>query len=416
MLLKTLLNNRYKLKSFVYESVTIDKTQESIEVKIIPRKNSKIRCSNCSGFKYGIYDTLKERSYEFIPILGMKVFFKYRPRRINCNLCGVTVESVPWATGKNKLTDPFKLFLSSWARKLSWKEVSDEFKVNWKQVFNSVEYVVNYGLSKRVLSGIKSIGIDEIKIRKGHKYATVVYQIDKGFKRLLWVGEDRKAKTVLKFFRMFSKEQLSEIEHVCSDMWKAYLKVIKKKIPDALHILDRFHIVANMNKAMDKVRSEEAKKLKETGYEPVLTGNRWCFLKSKNNLTDNQKSSLKELLKYNLTSTRAYLLKEEFQLLWKYKSANYAGKFIDSWTKKVMYSKIKPLKKQAKSIRNHKELILNWFRAKEQLSSGIVEGFNNKCKVTIRKSYGFKSFKCLEIALYHSLGNLEEPKLVHKLW
>ena len=123
---------------------------------------------------------------------------------------------------------------------------------------------------------------------------------------------------------------------------------------------------------------------------------------------------MKELLSYNLKSVRAYLLKEEFNFFWEYISPYWAGKFLDIWCTKVMRSKIDPMKKMAKSIRKHKPLILNWFRAKKAFSSGIVEGLNNKAKVATRKAYGFKAFEYAEIALYHQLGKLPEPPMTHR--
>ena len=122
---------------------------------------------------------------------------------------------------------------------------------------------------------------------------------------------------------------------------------------------------------------------------------------------------LRDLLRYNLKTVRAYLLKEAFQQLWEYNSAAWAGKFLDEWCRQVMRSRIEPMKKIARSLREHRELILNYFRAQKLLSSGVVEGLNNKAKVTMRKSYGFRTFRTLELALYHSLGKLPEPESTH---
>src|SRR5437879_248810 len=122
---------------------------------------------------------------------------------------------------------------------------------------------------------------------------------------------------------------------------------------------------------------------------------------------------LRDLLRYNLKTVRAYLLKEAFQQLWEYNSPSWAGKFLDEWCRQVMRSRIEPMKKIARSMREHRELILNYFRAQKLLSSGVVEGLNNKAKVTMRKSYGFRTFRCLELALYHSLGKLPEPESTH---
>jgi len=133
---------------------------------------------------------------------------------------------------------------------------------------------------------------------------------------------------------------------------------------------------------------------------------RWCILKRKANLTSQQKFRLRDLLCYNLQTVRAYLLKEDFQRFWDYNSPTWAGLYLDFWIQQTMRSRIDPMKKFAKTLRAHRELILNYFKAKKQFSSGLVEGLNNKVKVTMRKSYGFRTFRITELALYHALGQI----------
>jgi transposase len=209
------------------------------------------------------------------------------------------------------------------------------------------------------------------------------------------------------------KHVISKIVFVCSDMWEPYLKLIRENCSEALHILDRFHIVANMNKALDHVRAEEASRMKREGRAPVLKKSRWLLLRHGENLGADQHFRLRDLLRYNLKTVRAYLLKEAFQQLWEYSSPAWAGKFLDEWCRQTMRSRIEPMKKIARSLRNHRELILNYFRAQKLLSSGVVEGLNNKAKVTMRRSYGFRTYRVLELALYHSLGKLPEPESTH---
>ena len=150
------------------------------------------------------------------------------------------------------------MFLSRWARRLSWKEVATIFNVSWDKVYRSVAWVVEYGLQHRSLDGVTAIGVDEVQFQKGHRYLTVVYQINAECRRLLWVGQDRSTKTLLRFFKMLGGERTAAIQFVCSDMWQPYLKVIGKKAGQATHILDRFHIVAKLNKALDEIRAAEA--------------------------------------------------------------------------------------------------------------------------------------------------------------
>ncbi|UEN98997.1 ISL3 family transposase [Acidiferrobacter thiooxydans] len=314
------------------------------------------------------------------------------------------------------MTTAYMQFLATWARKLSWLTVSQSFHTSWDQVYRSVEWIVHWGLAHRVLGPIKAFGVDEIAYSRGHKYLTLVCQIEAGLVRLLWVGRERTVKTFEGFFTMLGQETCAGIEFVCSDMWRPYIRVIRERCSQAVHILDRFHIVAKMNDALDEVRAEEARALTRHGQEPVLKKSRWCLLKRSENLTTPQKERLKELLRYNLKSVRAYLLKEDFQQLWTYQSAIWAGKFLDTWCTTALRSRIESMKKIARMCRRHRELILNWFKAKGPISNGIVEGLNSKAKLTIRKSYGFRSPEILEMALYHALGKLPEPTLTHEFY
>lgn len=195
-------------------------------------------------------------------------------------------------------------------------------------------------------------------------------------------------------------------------MWKPYLKVIAKKASQAVNVLDRFHIMVHMNKAIDEVRAQEVKALKAKGCVPVLTKARWVLLKRPENLTEKQEARLSDLLRYNLRSLRAYLLKEQFQFFWDYVSRYWAGRFLDRWCTRTM--RAKPMKKVARMLRAHRPLLLNWFRAKGQLSSGVVEGFNGKAKLISKRAFGFRTFRGLEIALYHGLGNLPEPEFTRE--
>jgi len=227
MLIKTILNHCQKFNSFVYLNAHFEKNQIADPVLIIEieaRKNGKKLCSVCKIQCKG-YDRLNARRFMFIPVWGIPVYFRYARRRVSCPIHGVVVEYIPWAEGKSHLTNTFKIYLSQWAKYLSWKKVAEIFKVHWQHVFESVEHVVEYGLKHRCLEKIESIGIDEIQYRIGHKYLTLVYQIDSHKRRLLYVCKDRTAKSLLRFFHNFGKLRTSALKVICSDMWKPYLKV-----------------------------------------------------------------------------------------------------------------------------------------------------------------------------------------------
>ncbi len=420
MQLKSILNRVEKIPGFVYEKVSWSRDGKEIEVEIRPRKNSWAICSDCGSIAIK-YDQLRARRFAFVPVWQIPVTLVYRMRRVSCHACGVKVEKVPWAEGKNQISTTYLWFLAAWARRMSWTEVAQVFATSWNVVSRAVEHAVQWGRRHVNLDGIRSIGVDEILHRRGSKahggprYLTLVYQIDEQCKRLLWIGKDRREETLHEFFDWFGVERSQQIRFVCSDMWPAYLKVVRTRASNALQILDRFHIAAMINKAIDRIRAGEVRALKKKGREAVLTHSRWLFLKRPENLSDPQHEKLGDLLRMNLRIVRAYLLKEGLQRFWTYRSPFWAGAFLDAWCTRAIRSKIQELKQVAKTLRAHRPLMLNWFRAKG-LSAGAVEGLNNKAKVTTRKSYGFRSFRVTELALYHALADLPQPEFIHRFW
>jgi transposase len=415
MQLKTILNRVEPFKSFVYGKArwVEGSGRPTLEVEVLARKNGRPICSGCGRPGPG-YDRLPERRFEFVPLWAITVYFVYALRRVECRRCGVTVERVPWAVGKSHLTTSYRWFLARWAKHLSWQVVASIFHTTWRNVFESVKHAVFWGLFHQDLDGIEAIGVDEIQWQRGQHYLTLVYQIEDGMKRLLWVAQERTEESLRRFFQTLSAEGRQSIRFVCSDMWQPYLNVVAEQLKEAVHVLDRFHIMKKMNEAIDEVRRSEARRMEENGYEPVLKHSRWCLLKRPENRTEKETVKLSELLQYNLQSVRSHLLREDFQRFWEYISPGWAVKFLDEWCTRTMRSKIEPMKKVATSLREHRDLILNWFRAKGTVSAGSVEGLNNKAKLTTRKAYGFRTYEAIEIALYHTLGDLPEPNFTHE--
>jgi transposase len=416
MHLQSILRRVHPLPGFVYDKASLRKTRSAceVDVRVRARAGSRGRCGNC-GLKRPGYDTLGERRFAFVPLWGMAVYLIYAMRRVDCRRCGVTVEMVPWASGKSPSTHAYTWFLASWAKVLSWSETARRFRTSWDVVFRAVAHAVRWGLEHRHLDGIRSIGVDELSWKKGHKYLTVVYQIDHGCRRLLHIAKDRTAKSFHGFFDMLGDARTRNIEFVASDMWKAFRGVVQRRCSAALHVLDRFHVMQLMSKAIDDTRRQEVRLLRAQGRAPLLTKTRWLLLKRPKNLRRGERSRLRELVRINLRSVRAYLLKEHFQRFWSYKSVAGGHRFLLQWTDMAMRSRIDPIKKFARTLRAHKRELLNWFRARGQFAAGATEGFNNKARITTRKAYGFRTYEHAEIALYHALGHLPEPDwLTHR--
>ena len=416
MQVTTILNQIEKHKGFVFGkacwSVGSDGCRQ-LEVPVRSRKGSKGICLDC-GKRGSTYDHLPERRFRYVPLWGIPVMLVYAMRRVNCARCGVVVEAVPWGAGKTPLTWSFVVYLADWAKVLSWQEVARRFHVNWQQVYDSVRFVVNLGLMSRDISNVRALGIDEIHFGRGQQYLTVVYQLCGDVRRLLFVGKGREAASLTPFFEEMGKEWCGCITHVCTDMWQAYLNAIQEHLSDAVHVLDRFHIVKLLNEAVDKVRRQEAGRLRKQGID-VLKGLKYVFLKRPENLTERQQESLQGIISQSwLFSVRAYLWKEKFQLFWQYSSPYWARRYLQRWCKGVMHSRLAPLKKFVGTIREHEDLIMNWFDAKKQFSSGAVEGMNRKVNLITRKAYGYRDYELLKIALFHALGDLPQPEITHK--
>jgi transposase len=413
--IKIILNRCHPIRGFVYDDSFFGDGQ-AIDVLVRARKRSRPVCSGCKR-KGPTYDTAREaRGFNFIPLWGFTVILWYCMRRVDCRQCGVTVEAVPWATGKERACLVYQYFLAFWAKRLAWTDVARVFHTSWGVVFRAVEHVVSWGLEHRNLDGIKAIGIDEIAVWSGHRYLTVVYQLDAGVRRLLWVGHGRTKGTCRAFFVWFGQARRTALEFVSSDMWRSCIDVVAHWAPQAVHVLDRFHIVKRLNEAVDQVRRSESKTLGKAGFRPIKN-TRWCLLKRLDKLAPSQLDKLVDLLGYNLRTVRAYLHKEAFEAFWRYRSATWAGWFLDAWCKRVMRSRLPPLKAIARSLRNHRELILNWFRAKKEISQAVVEAMNANAKLAIRKARGFRAYHNVRIALFHQLGHLPEPSFsTHQFW
>jgi transposase len=415
---KTVLNQIQHFVGFVYQSIRMRGSGGSlrIEAHIEPHRGIRGKCATCLKPSPG-YDQLPERRWLSVPLWGIIVHFFYRPRRVECAEHGVGVEHIPWSQGKRPVTTAMMGFLARWARRLSWRETARTFQTSWEAVYHSVEWFVGWGLAHRPLDAVRSVGIDEIHWGQGKRadqFLTVIYQIDRHCRRLLWVGRRRTQATLRRGFKELGPQVRSGLRYVCSDMWQPYLAVIGQQAGHALHILDRFHIVQHLNQAVDQVRRAESARLRGKPLAARLKKMRWKLLRKGSRVRGHARIKLQGLLASKLATGRAWDLKECFNHFWHYKSTCWAGGFLDYWTERALRSRLEPMKKVARMLRKHEELLLNWFKAKGEVSTGVVEGLNNKIRVVTRRSYGFRTYKAMELALYHNLGRLPEPESTHR--
>jgi transposase len=415
------LNLVQRFVGFVYQEVRMDCVPgkaPSIVITIEPHAGIPRRCSLCQKPAPG-YDRLRQRHWLFVPLWGIPTYFCYAPRRVECAEHGVIIEHIPWSVGKRPVTRAMMELLARWGRRLSWLETARTFHTSWESVYRSVEWFVQWGLAHRQLRGVAAIGVDEIHWGRGLKadnFLTVIYQIDAGCRRLLWVGKRRSQASLRRGLNALGPELVQGLRFVCSDMWKPYLKVIETHVGHAVHVLDRFHITSHLNQAVDQVRRAETTRLRTKSKKAAqrLKHMRWPLLRRHSRVRGRARQKLNALLASKLATARAWELKDTFAHFWKYKSPIWAGAFLDYWCFRAMRSRLDPMIKVARMLRAHEPLILNWFRAKGEISNGPVEGLNNKIRVVTRRSYGFRTYKAMEIALYHNLGRLPEPESTHR--
>jgi len=415
---KTILNALQHFPGFVFQDIRLQRYRDGqprcIEIGVEPHAGIPAKCSRCRKPAPG-YDQLPPRFWLFVPLWGLVTWFVYAARRVHCPEHGVVVEHVPWSEGKRPVTIAMMCFLSRWARRLSWRETAQVFGTSWECVYRSVEWFVEWGLEHRKLANVQALGVDEIhwgRSKGADRFLTVIYQIDGHCRRLLWVGKRRTQATLRHGLAALGDEVVSGLRFVCSDMWRPYLNVIAEKAGQALHVLDRFHITTHLNQAVDQVRRAESGRLRASASAQAdrLKNMRWKLLRRGSRVRGKARQQLNALVASKLATARAWLLKETFQPFWRYRSTTWAGYFLSVWTERALRSRLEPMKKVARMLRSHENLLMNWFKAKGEISSGAVEGLNNKIRVVTRRSYGFRTYKAMEIALYHNLGRLPEPE------
>lgn len=417
---KAILNCVHPIGGFVYEDERLVRRgpRWCLEVTIRPHEQRAALCGVCRkpGTCHG---HTEEREWTFVPPWGLETVMKYTPRRVDCPTDGVRVEYMPWNQGKRPTACVMMQFLGNWARRLSWKETAEIFHVSWQTVRDSVQWMVDWGKEHRSLDGIRAIGIDELHVGRGKasaNFVTVIYQVDLHCRRLLWVGRKRTQATLRKGLKALGDPVLEGIRYVCSDLWKAYLTVVAKMLPNAVHMLDRFHVVQHLNGAVDELRRRESAAAGKTAAGKRLKKMRWSLLKRGTRVLGKAREKLHALIRSHSKTARGYVLKEAFLHFWTYRHPTWARAFLVQWIRRVKRSRLPPMIKVARMIEKHQPLILNWIRARREVRTGAVEGFNNKARVITKRAYGFRTYETLELALYHNLAQLPQPEVTHKFW
>jgi transposase len=304
--------------------------------------------------------------------------------RVECPKCGVKTEALDWLEPGRRYTQRFADYVARLCRLASVSAVADHLGLDWKTVKRFDQRALEKELNPPNLEGVRVLVVDELAIRKGHRYATLM--VDFETRRVLWAVEGRREEALGSFYELLGPERCAAIQAVAMDMWQPYMNATVKYCPKARIVFDPFHVLSNFSKVINKVRNAEYKRAKETD-KAVLKGTKYLLLKNWENLKAHQKRQLNELLDLNKALNTVYILKDQLKRLWTYSYPGAAWNFFQTWYDTALEAGLQPLKAFADSLKNHWDGIVA--HCTFPIHTSLLEGINNKAKVIKRIAYGF---------------------------
>ena len=389
--------------SFLYHAwglYTLECTREEYKGDtIILHVQTKERIKTCPrcGRRHFVKNGYRFRDFVGLPIGGKKVIIRMKVQRYKCKDCDFDQqERIPFATGSRSYTHRFAKYVVDLLRGMTLQDVSNHLGVSWDTVKEIHSTYLERHYSPPSLEGVENIGIDEFADRKGHVYKTIVVDLDSG--RILYVG-DGKGTDALKGFWKKVKRKGVRIKHVATDLSTAFIASVMENCPEATLVFDHFHVVKLMNEKLDDIRRKAYNMEKDVNKRKVLKGTRYLLLGNGADIFDKQyRTRLDNALAMNEPLSKAYYLKEQLREIWMQPMKSMAEDVFDDWVRQAEQSKIPQLMKMAVTMKAFRRGILAWYDC--HLSTGKVEGINNKIKVMKRNAYGFRDDRYFTLRLY----------------
>ncbi len=405
MRIESFIRRALGLKAHRVVKVEEDEAAKELVVHLDRREHRRLHCGECGREARRIAATRRaERRWRDLAVREHLVALVYAPCRVWCLRCGWRVERVPWADKWQRVTHALARAVAVLARQLDWSAVAEHFRLNWKTVAVVVESAVLWGLEHRRWEPLQVIGIDEVSRRKGQQYLTIVYDLERG--HVVWVGRDRDAATMERFFTWLGPRRAAAIHTVCCDMWSIYIAAVQTHLPQAALVFDRFHLTQHLNRAVDEVRRAAWRQL-QGAEKAEFKHTRFLWLKNPENLARTEATRLSALLRLNSPIVKAYLLKEDLRRFWAYRSTAWAGAHLLQWLWRASHSRLPPFQRFARMVRAHLDGILVW--TKLRVSNGALEGMNNKVKVISHRAYGYRTPWTYIANIYHCCAELPLP-------
>lgn len=382
--------------------VELDVKQGKVEVHVDARNAASMPCPECDE-ACPRYDH-RVRKWRHLDTCQFQTILVAEVPRVDCPEHGVHQVKVPWGEKGSRFTALFEAVAIDWLREASISAVGRRLNLSWDELAGIQERAVQRGLARRPALKLSHIGLDETSFRKRHKYVTVVS--DTKTSDVVFVADGRKKESADAFYKSLTQEQLEAIDVVSMDMGRPYIASTKSHVPDAEDKIafDRFHVAKHLGDAVDKVRREEHRALRSVG-DWTLTGSRYLWLMNPENRDSEVGDATFEILrKMALKTARAWALKEQARFMWSYVSRAWARKAWTRWLSLAMRSKLEPIKKAARMIRDNLYGILN--AIVRGASNATAESLNAKIQKVKKMACGFRNRKRFRNAIYFHLGGL----------
>lgn len=346
-----------------------------------------IRCPDCESFNI-IRRGCFERRLRTIPIGFKPVWLLVRVPRVECRDCGCLRRiNLRIVDQRRSYTKGFARLVLGLARMMPLKDIAILLGVGWDLVKDIFKSWLKRRFDRPKLSNLEYISIDEISVRRGHTYVTLVLDIKTG--AVVFVGEGKGGDALIPFWELL-KRSGAKIKAVATDMSPAYIGAVLENLSQVPLVFDKFHVIKLMNEKLTEVRRQLYHELKGGLEKQVLKGARWILLKNPENLSQrhNEHERLEEALRLNEPLAMAYYLKEDLRQIWDQPTKVAGAAFLDDWIARATTSGVRPLMTMAKTMAAYRFGIIAWYD--HPISSAKMEGNNNKIKTMKRQSYGFR--------------------------
>lgn len=374
---------------------------ESVVVSIRRRAGSGYGCRGCGQMFLFCHDHLETRRVRDFPVWGRRCYLEFTEARVKCPRCGVRVEALDWIAPQQRQTLRYERYIASLCDILPGLDVAEMEGLDKGTVYRLDRKWLKVREQTRTQRPVRYLGIDEIALHKGHRYATVFYDLER--REVIGMVKGREQRRVNGFFRRWGKAACRAVTAVCVDLWGPYRKSVQRYCKNAVVVFDKFHVYSYLSQAVDQVRRDEQNRASKEGKQ-LIKGTRWLWLKRSQRLRRKEKQTLKEIMSLNQNLQKAYLLKEDFQRFYSCRDQQTAQAFLQEWTERCQESALSPFQKLAKRLRRWAKGILAYFQYR--ITNAVSEGINNKIKVLKRRSYGFHDDEYFFLKILRATGAL----------